>query len=172
MSWALQEIYVTHRDGASRRNSELDGVIKLLKEHTDDAWQYEILQNRSSSDESQLCAIVWNSSVIDHLDTVKIPVEHAIDGYNLWDRSPHAIKFKFRHKTDFVVVSAAHEVKLRWRHQSKEDPRERSKNAPGQTSGDPAAVGRAGRNTHWRHELPGQQRACAPRNHSGRIRRP
>lgn len=101
---AMQEIYVTHEDRGERRNRELDGVIRLLKEHTEDDWLYQILENRSSTDDEQLCAVAWNSTVLDHLGSVKIPVEHSRDGYRLWDRTPHAIKFKFEDKTDFAVV--------------------------------------------------------------------
>ena len=45
---ALQEVYVTHRDGGLLRNSELDAVMELLKEHTSDTWKYELFpQSRS-----------------------------------------------------------------------------------------------------------------------------
>ena len=101
---ALQKIYVTHTEDGNRKNNELDGVLKLLKEHTDENWRYEIFENRDPDDQSQLCGIVWNSSVLDRLATLKIPVEHSNDGDRLWDRTPHAVKFKFKHKTDFAVV--------------------------------------------------------------------
>ena len=41
---------------------------------------------------------------MDWLGTHKLDVSHSKDGYSLWDRAPHAIQFKYRQKTDFVVV--------------------------------------------------------------------
>ena len=101
---ALQEVYVTHEEDGIRKNRELDSVMHLLFEHTGDSWQYELLPNRSSDDESQLCGVIWNSSVLDHLGTHRLDVDHQSDGMRLWDRTPHALQFKFRHKTDFAIV--------------------------------------------------------------------
>jgi len=45
---ALQELYVTHVKAGERRNRDLDGIIKLLKEHTGDKWMYEVnLENKT-----------------------------------------------------------------------------------------------------------------------------
>ena len=102
---AMQEVYVTHRDeSGARRNEHLDGVAKLLFEHTDCEWKYEILENRNPKDDEQLCAVAWNATQIDKLESFKIPVEHKIDNFSLWDRTPHAVKFKHRDKTDFAVI--------------------------------------------------------------------
>lgn len=101
---ALQEIYVTHFDGSIRRNEHLDGVVALLLEHTECQWEYEIFENRRSDDMEQLCAITWNTTTLNRLLTFRIPVETQADGFGLWDRTPHAVKFKYRDRTDFVVV--------------------------------------------------------------------
>jgi endonuclease/exonuclease/phosphatase family metal-dependent hydrolase len=101
---ALQEIYVTHVDDDIRRNEHLDGVVELLLEHTECQWQYEIFENRKADDMEQLCAVAWNATTISKLATYKIPVETQLGGKSLWDRTPHAVKFKYREKTDFVVV--------------------------------------------------------------------
>jgi hypothetical protein len=102
---AMQEIYVTHMDAdGSRRNQHLDGVVELLLEHTDCLWAYEIFENRNSADKEQLCAIAWNTTQVSKLATFRIPVATKVDGISLWDRTPHAVKFKHRDKTDFVVI--------------------------------------------------------------------
>lgn len=100
----LQEIYVTHQAGGQRRNEHLDGVTRLLREHSEASWQYEILENRSAVDEEQLCAIFWNTDTVNKIASFKIPVDTEKDGKRLWDRSPHAVKFKFKDKLDFIVV--------------------------------------------------------------------
>lgn len=101
---ALQEVYVTGQRDGRRVNEHLDGVIDLLKEHTDAAWNYEILENRSATDVEQLCVVLWNSSTLDKIGSMKVPVSHFEDGDRLWDRTPHAIKFKHQTKTDFVII--------------------------------------------------------------------
>lgn len=103
---ALQELYVTHKQAGERRNRDLDGVAKLLKEHTGDSWTYEIYQNRRKNDKSQLCGILWNSSVVRKIGKAyRIPVLHSkIEGSFLWDRAPHAVKFKYKNKTDLVLI--------------------------------------------------------------------
>ena len=102
---ALQEIYVTHKDLAgNRKNKELDIVLLLLNEHTSFAWEYEIYENKHSGDKSQLCGILWNTDVLDKLRVFKIPVVEKVDEMHLWDRTPHAIKFKFENKTDFIII--------------------------------------------------------------------
>ena len=101
---ALQEVYVTHKEDGLLRNAELDMVMSLLKEHTADSWKYELFPNRDPDDESQLCGVIWNASVMDWLGTQKLEVSHRKDGYSLWDRVPHAVHFKYRQKTDFVVI--------------------------------------------------------------------
>lgn len=101
---ALQEIYVTHVENGLLRNKHLDKVVELLLEHTECQWEYEIFENRNSDDREQLCAITWNASILSKQATFKIPVETKLDGISLWDRTPHAVKFKYRDKTDFVVV--------------------------------------------------------------------
>lgn len=101
---ALQEIYVTHEDAGRRRNEHLDGVTRLLREHSDSSWQYEILENRRADDTEQLCAVFWNTNSVDKLGSFKIPVDTESEGKRLWDRTPHAIKFKFQDKLDFIVV--------------------------------------------------------------------
>ena len=102
---ALQEIYVTHKDSdGNRKNKDLDQVLNLLVEHTGFTWEYEIYENKHSGDKSQLCAVLWNTSVLDKLGVYKIPVVEKIDEMNLWDRTPHAVKFKFQNKTDFIII--------------------------------------------------------------------
>ncbi len=101
---ALQELYVTDVTGAVKKNKDLDRVLELLGEHTEQQWYYEIFENRNPGDTSQLCGILWNSSVLNKLDLLKIPVDTFIDGDNTWDRMPHAVKFKYQNKTDFIVI--------------------------------------------------------------------
>ncbi len=105
----LQEIYVTPADEevritndgpvietsaqTDRRNAELDVVCYVLEEHLGDPWFYAILPNRNEGDTSQLCAVMWNGNRVTLNKTMKIDVPHKVDGYNLWDRAPHALKF-------------------------------------------------------------------------------
>ena len=101
---AVQEIYVTHKEDGARKNKDLDVVMNLLEEHTDAEWRYELYENKHSGDKSQLCGLIWNASILNKLEVFKIPVKDKVNDLNLWDRTPHAVKFKYRHKTDFVII--------------------------------------------------------------------
>ena len=90
---ALQEVYVTHEKDGERRNRELDRVAELLEEHLEDAWVYKILPNRRSRDKSQLCAVMWNAERVELTQQMKLDVAHRDGDDNLWDRTPHALKF-------------------------------------------------------------------------------
>lgn len=106
---ALQEIYVTEidevvriNDGGppiekasegERRNREIDIVCYLLHEHLGSKWAYRILPNRTEGDTSQLCAVLWNQQKVTLASHDKLAVDHKVDGLNLWDRAPHALKF-------------------------------------------------------------------------------
>lgn len=112
---ALQEVYVTPSDEqirlfdhqpaiasrahSTRRNSDLDVVCYLLEEHTDDAWKYEILPNRSAGDKSQLCAVMWNTSRLSLHEVRSLDVQHKSGDMNLWDRKPHLMSFRSAVKT-------------------------------------------------------------------------
>lgn len=106
---ALQEMYLTPEDDelrlfpnqpvipshaqSERRNADLDAVCYLLEEHRRAAWTYLILPNRSEDDDSQLVAVMWNTTRLS-LDTVRaLEVEHHDDGDSLWDRKPHLLEF-------------------------------------------------------------------------------
>lgn len=107
---ALQEIYVTDDDevvqlfkgsppvpratNSTRRNSDLDVVCYLLKEHLDDEWQYLILANRAEDDDSQLCAVMWNTKRVQFVGHTPLNVQHVSGQMRLWDRRPHALTFK------------------------------------------------------------------------------
>lgn len=106
---ALQEIYLTDEDEevrlfdnqpvipskaqSVRRNRDLDKVCYLLEEHLGDPWVYLILENRRDTDDSQLCAVMWNTSRVRENGVHKLDVKFEDDGDWLWDRAPHAIKF-------------------------------------------------------------------------------
>jgi endonuclease/exonuclease/phosphatase family metal-dependent hydrolase len=112
---ALQEIYVTDsaeevrlsknpraplvevaaHDGM-RRNSDLDVVCAVLKEHLDDepVWRYLIFPNRSSADTSQLCAVLWNTRRLSLKSADALNVSHKNGSMNLWDRKPHLVSFQ------------------------------------------------------------------------------
>lgn len=110
---ALQEIYVTpeeeelrmaegqpvieKRTVGARRNSDLDLVCYLLEEHLDEPWQYEILQNRTAGDKSQLCAVMWNTKRVTLDHTTPLDVLHKDGDDNLWDRKPHLLSFTSDH---------------------------------------------------------------------------
>ena len=101
---AVQEIYVTDIVDGKRVNIQLDQVMDLLMEHTDQSWTYEIFENKRSDDTSQLCGLIWNSSVLTKERSIRLPVEERKDGFWLWDRIPHASRFKYRNKTDFIII--------------------------------------------------------------------
>ena len=107
---ALQEIYVTHSDDGVRRNEILDRVTELLEEHLRDAWEYIILPNRDETDESQLCALLWNTSRVQKSDVVKLDVSHRDGDDSLWDRTPHAVKFT-------MLLDVWHKVDGEWEEQ-------------------------------------------------------
>jgi len=112
---ALQEIYVTDpaeevrlsknlgaplveiaaQDG-KRRNSDLDVVCAVLKEHLDDepVWRYLLLPNRSKGDASQLCAVMWNTRRLTLKGARALAVSHKEGLMNLWDRTPHLVSFQ------------------------------------------------------------------------------
>lgn len=107
----LQEIYVTPKDEKVRlfekspviktgthaesrgRNSDLDVVCYLLKEHLDTPWQYVILPNRDPKDDSQLCAAMWNTSRLRLNKILPLNVSHLDGEDRLWDRRPHLLSF-------------------------------------------------------------------------------
>lgn len=116
---ALQEVYVTERSADGRLvNSFLDQIIALMRDHTDQEWRYEIFPNRNAGDNSQVCGLMWNSSRVEKEgETLRIPVPNSAPdaasptALSLWDRHPHAIRFRARPGTgepvaltDFVMV--------------------------------------------------------------------
>lgn len=116
---ALQEVYVAERSADGRLvNSFLDQIIALMRDHTDQEWRYEIFPNRNDGDNSQLCGLMWNSSRVEKEgETLRIPVPNSAPDaaspadLSLWDRHPHAIRFRARPGTgepvaltDFVMV--------------------------------------------------------------------
>ena len=109
---ALQEIDVTDTEAddaatpedETKRNSVLDTVFALLNAEGDTEWKYELFENRTPGDTSQLCGVAWNAKVINR-DTPAFAVP--ITGSNsdrIWDRRPHAVKFQYQDKTDFVLI--------------------------------------------------------------------
>ena len=114
---ALQELYVTDVSASGElQNSFLDKVAALLRNHTGQEWLYEIFPNRDAGDRSQLCGVLWNAGrVIRDGAAFRVPVPHdateGAENFRLWDRAPHAVKFRARpgedaavQLTDFVVV--------------------------------------------------------------------
>lgn len=105
----MQEIYLTPPDEvlrlfdnqpviesraqSERRNSDLDAVCYLLEEHLDSRWEYVILPNRNPTDDSQLCAAMWNTSRLRLNGILPLAVSHSEDGDSLWDRKPHLLSF-------------------------------------------------------------------------------
>ena len=71
---ALQEVYVTDVDAGVRKNGHLEDVLALIKEHTGDDWAYEIFENRNPGDREQLCAVTWNTSVLDRLHPLALAI--------------------------------------------------------------------------------------------------
>ena len=109
---ALQEIDVTDTEtddtatpeDETKRNDVLDTVFALLNAEGDTEWKYELFTNRTPGDTSQLCGVAWNAKVIKR-ETPAFAVP--ITGPNsdrIWDRRPHAVKFQYQDKTDFVLI--------------------------------------------------------------------
>lgn len=112
---ALQEVYVTPMNEevrifenappvkvftqGTRRNCDLDVVCYLLEEHLDDVWEYLLLPNRASGDTSQLCGVLWNTRRLTLAETTTLDVLHEVGGDPLWDRKPHALRFRSENKT-------------------------------------------------------------------------
>lgn len=107
---AVQEVYDTSPPGGDRRNRELNKVCKLLKEHSGDDWQYELYPNAKKTETKQLCGVLWNNTVVQKSRAHRVKVKHKIDGYRLWYRVPHAVKFsaKYGTKSKSVVVVPLH----------------------------------------------------------------
>ena len=107
---ALQEIYDTSPPGGRRRNRELTRVCKRLEEHSGDAWDYELFPNRDPEDTAQLCGVMWNTSVVEKSAPYRIDVKQWVDGYSLWYRVPHAVKFsaQYGNATRSVVLVPIH----------------------------------------------------------------
>lgn len=107
---ALQEIYLTPEDDelrlfpnqpvitsraqSTRRNADLDAVCYLLEEHRKDPWAYLILPNRNPNDDSQLVAVMWNTTRLTlKREPIALDVAHHDNGDSLWDRTPHLVEF-------------------------------------------------------------------------------
>jgi len=103
---ALQEIYVTHEQEGTRRNSVLDQVFSILNVDDSNDWEYEILPNKNASDTSQLIAIAWNKNKVQLIEKNQLDVpSKSASGNSIWDRKPHSIRFVAgQDKTDFILV--------------------------------------------------------------------
>ncbi len=96
----LSEIHV--RDAAAdRKNDILDTAFSLLNDSGSD-WTYEVFPNRDPEDSSQLCGVAWNRKAVTRVgDAFQI----GIRADSLWDRRPHAVKFRGADgRTDFVLI--------------------------------------------------------------------
>jgi len=84
-----------------RRNSDLDVVCAVLKEHLDGEpdWRYLILPNRTAGDKSQLCAVLWNTAKLTFKGATPLAVSHKEGTMSLWDRKPHLVSFQSDVKT-------------------------------------------------------------------------
>lgn len=104
---ALEEIHDTNNNNATRRNGKLDQVFALLNQQPGQDWDYVLFANRDQADTSQLCGVAWNRARVTRVgDPFRIPVvDTPGDGFNSWDRHPHAVKFSAGNGlTDFVVI--------------------------------------------------------------------
>lgn len=103
---ALEEIHDTDA-GNARRNGKLDQVFALLNQQPGQDWDYVLFANRDQTDTSQLCGVAWNRERVTRVgEPFRIPVvDTPGDGFNSWDRHPHALKFSAGNGlTDFVVI--------------------------------------------------------------------
>ena len=104
---SLEEIHDTDGNNATRRNGKLDQVFALLNQQPGQDWDYVLFANRNQADTSQLCGIAWNRAKVTRVgEPFRIPVvDTPGDGFNSWDRHPHAVKFSAGNGlTDFVVI--------------------------------------------------------------------
>lgn len=104
---ALEEIHDTDGNPTTRRNGKLDQVFTLLNQQPGQDWEYVLFANRDQADTSQLCGVAWNRARVTRVgDPFRIPiVDTPGDGFNSWDRHPHAVKFSAGNGlTDFVVI--------------------------------------------------------------------
>jgi endonuclease/exonuclease/phosphatase family metal-dependent hydrolase len=129
---ALQEMYVTEGmapDGPLR-NQFLRAALDLVEEHTGQRWEYELFRKRDPLNDRQLCGVAWNTvRVRKEGETVRLPVPTsyvAPDGrsISMWDRTPHAVKFRALpgmdvnvRLTDFVLVPLHMKSNVGQRHE-------------------------------------------------------
>jgi predicted extracellular nuclease len=100
---ALQEIYDTDENDATRTNERLDAVFALINEHEGQDWAYTLLPKRQKDETYQLVGVAWNRHKVSKVGEFSIPVEYA--SQYTWNRHPHAVKFSAgKGKTDFVVI--------------------------------------------------------------------
>lgn len=103
---ALQEIYDTDDNVATRTNEQLDKTFALLNEQGHQ-WEYVLFANKKATDTSQLCGVAWNKKKVNKVgEPLRIEVkDDPKDDFSSWDRHPHAVKFSAGNgKTDFVVI--------------------------------------------------------------------
>ena len=104
---ALEEIHDTDGNNATRRNGKLDQVFATLNQQPGQDWDYVLFANRNQADTTQLCGVAWNRARVTRVgDPFRIPVvDTPGDGFDSWDRHPHAVKFSAGNGlTDFVVI--------------------------------------------------------------------
>ena len=94
----LQEIYVTHLKDGERRNEDLDVVCELLHEHLGQEWSYVLLPKRDENRTNQLCGIMWDTTRTEATDVLRLDMPDKEGGYWVWDRTPHAVKFRIQVK--------------------------------------------------------------------------
>ena len=113
---AVEEI-VAPGPGRPIRSREIEAAVAAIKQKHGAAWDYVLFPGRADGD--QLTGVLWNTGVVTAINAagkpwsqtadsawaLPIPRGRSAQGSALWNRPPHAMKFRAGEgKTDFVVI--------------------------------------------------------------------
>lgn len=105
---ALQEIYDTDNNSATRTNEQLDRALAIVSELPGQTWTYRLFEKKDSTETHQHTGVAWNTERLEKVgDILKIDVvDNPADGFDTWVRHPHAIMLSAGPgNTDLVLIS-------------------------------------------------------------------
>lgn len=117
---ALEEICVVARGDFERDCPSLRQTLKVVSERSGHPWKLALFPQKDDA-RKQWTGIIWNTARLQAVDGPwRVPVStRSTQGFNLWKRTPHAMKFRSASgMTDFVLIP----LHLKANH--RDDPRD------------------------------------------------
>ena len=94
------------RTGPGDTNATLTRALEIIEDRTGNTWKH-VLFNKRNGDLNQRIGVAWNTeraSAVGQPFRIDVPAQTPQSG-TIWERNPHAMKFRFGSgKTDAVVI--------------------------------------------------------------------